>query len=42
VREHHFPISEVDAFFLDGMDYKGLDYWYDEISDFTAKVKSIG
>lgn len=31
VREHHWPPHIIDNLFLDDQDYKGLEFWYNDI-----------
>ena len=38
VREHHFLPTEIDAFFLDDIDYHGLEYWYNDILEVNKEL----
>lgn len=40
VREHHFPPKVIDAFFLDEIDYRGLEFWYNDIVEVDKEIKS--
>lgn len=39
IREHHFSPPEIDAFFLDGVDYWGLDWWYADVKECVDEIK---
>ena len=43
MREHHWPVSEIDALFFDSIDYHGLVFWYNDIiavnKELEAKTK---
>lgn len=40
VREHHFSMLEIDAFFLDNTDHHGLIFWYDDIKKMDDELKN--
>lgn len=31
---------EIDAFFIDDIDYKGLEYWYNDILEVNAELEA--
>lgn len=39
VREHHFSPAEIDAFFLDDIDYHGLEFWYNDVRQVSKELK---
>lgn len=40
VGEHHYTPSDIDAFFLDEIDYHGLLFWYEDIKDTSKKINT--
>jgi hypothetical protein len=32
VREHHWSPAEVGDFYIDAIDYHGLEFWYDDVT----------
>ena len=35
-----WPPSEIDCLFLDNQDFKGLEYWYDNVVKYAQDLKS--
>lgn len=31
--------SEIDCLFLDNLDFKGLEYWYDNVVQYAKELK---
>lgn len=40
VREHHYPPAVIDAFFVDGIDHHGIEFWYNDILDIIKQSES--
>jgi len=40
VREHHWRPSEIESLYLDGTDFFGLLYWYEDISEVNNELKT--
>ncbi len=40
IREHHFGPSIIDAFFLDAIDYNGLDFYYNDIKEVNREIEN--
>lgn len=39
VRNHHFTPDVIDGFFLDAVDYHGLEFWYNEATEAEESIK---
>jgi hypothetical protein len=39
VREFHWPPEVIGGFFIDDQDYKGLEYWYDDVREINTPPK---
>lgn len=37
VRSFNWSVFEIDEMYIDGIDYKGLEYWYNDIKLTTPK-----
>lgn len=33
VREYHWAATQIDALFIDDIDYHGLIYWYNDVNE---------
>jgi len=40
VREHKWPPEIIGGFFVDNIDYKGLEFWYCDVMDMHKTKKS--
>lgn len=40
VRENKWSFLIIDDLFLDNIDYKGLEFWYDDIIAISAELKA--
>ena len=40
VREHHFTPAVIDAFFIDAIDWHGLEYWYNDVKEVNESLKA--
>jgi hypothetical protein len=38
VREHHWSPEIIGDLFIDGQDYEGLEYWYDDIMEVITEL----
>lgn len=41
VREHHWSPRIVGDFFIDREDYKGLEFWYNDMAEVNNDLKKI-
>ena len=39
VREHHFSPTELGDFFYDGIDYQGIEWYYEDILEVVKEMK---
>lgn len=39
VREHHWPPDIIGGFFIDAIDFYGIEYWYNDIKEVVANMK---
>jgi hypothetical protein len=39
VREHHFSPFEINDFYLDGIDFYGLEFYYEDIKELNSELK---
>jgi hypothetical protein len=39
VREHHWPPHKIGGFFLDAIDYNGLEYWFNDVNNYYDEIK---
>lgn len=39
IREHHWSPKEVGDFYLDDSDYKGLEFWYNDVKEMHDELK---
>lgn len=39
VREYHWPPDHIGGLFIDDMDYKGLEFWYNDVIEVIEKIK---
>ena len=40
MREHHWPVSEIDALFFDSIDKNGLEFWYNDIIEVNKEIEA--
>lgn len=40
IREHHLTPCVIDAFFLDAIDYHGIEWWYNDIIEADKQLKA--
>lgn len=39
VREHHWPMSEIESLYLDDADFFGLEWWHNDVEQKYAELK---
>jgi hypothetical protein len=39
VREHHWSPEMISSLFHDGIDYFGLEYWYNDVKEVVQEMK---
>lgn len=39
VREHHYSPAELGDFYLDAVDFYGLEYWYNDVVSMHEEMK---
>jgi hypothetical protein len=40
VREYHWPPSVIEEMYLDDIDYKGIEFWYNDLVDIRNQIKA--
>jgi hypothetical protein len=40
VREHHWSPNTIGDLFVDTVDYKGLEFWYNDIVETTKELET--
>lgn len=40
VREHHFSPDVLGDFYLDALDYTGLEFWFEDVVQCSKEIKA--
>lgn len=40
VREHHWPPEKLGGLFLDDADFRGLEFWYNDVLKCDEEIKA--